>query len=74
MKKLYVKQKLFSASERFTVTDDAQNVCYQIKGSFFEIPKSFIIQNSLGNEIAVIKKKFLSFIPIFFILLFVKLS
>ena len=43
MKELYIKQKVFSIGEKFTVTDEYQNDVYYVEGSFFQIPKTFSI-------------------------------
>ncbi len=62
MKKLYIKQKVFSIGEKFTVTDDLQNPRYYVEGSFFKIPKSFTIFNEKQRPIAEITKKSVQFI------------
>jgi uncharacterized protein YxjI len=67
MKTLYVKQKLFSLGEKFTVMDQAEQPCYFVEGSFMKIPKSFTITNTAGHEIAEITKKIFSFLPKFYV-------
>ena len=67
MKKLYIKQKVFSIGEKFTVTDDLQNPRYYVEGSFFKIPKSFTIFNEQQRPIAEITKKVFSLLPKFFV-------
>ena len=34
MRKLYIKQKVFSIGEKFTVVDEKQRPCYFLEGSF----------------------------------------
>jgi uncharacterized protein YxjI len=54
MKKLYIKQKVFSIGEKFTITDENQQPRYSVEGSFFKIPKEFKILDENHHEIGVI--------------------
>ena len=65
MKKLYIKQKLFSLSGKFTVTDELQQEKYTVEGSFLKIPKSFTIYNTGREEVATITKQVLTWLPKF---------
>lgn len=67
MRKLYIKQKVFSLNEKFSVKDDEENEVYFVEGSFMKIPKSFIITDDKSSEIATITKKTFSFLPTFFV-------
>lgn len=67
MKQLYIKQKVFSLSGRFTVKDQQEKDIYFVEGSFMKIPKSFTIKNSAGTEVALITKKTFSFLPKFYV-------
>lgn len=67
MKQLYVKQKVFSAAEKFTVRDTDNQIHYYIKGSLFNAPKTFEIQDAQHNIVAQITKKVLAFLPKFII-------
>lgn len=67
MKQLYMKQKLFSINEKFTVKDQQEKDVYYVEGSFFKIPKTFSIKDANNNEIALITKKVFSFLPKFYI-------
>lgn len=67
MKQLYIKQKVFSLSEKFTVKDEQGQDQYFVEGSFFRIPKTFSIFDSGRQEIGVITKKTFSFLPTFFV-------
>ncbi|MGG0720170.1 LURP-one-related family protein [Robertmurraya massiliosenegalensis] len=67
MKQLYIKQKVFSLSGKFTVKDEQEKDVYYIEGSFMKIPKTFSIMNSLREEVALITKKVISFLPKFFV-------
>ncbi len=67
MKELYIKQKVFSLSGKFTVIDQQENDCYYVEGSFMQFPKTFSILNTTRDEVALITKKMLSFLPKFFV-------
>ena len=67
MKQLYIKQKVFSLSGKFTVKDQQEKDVYYVEGSFMKIPKTFSIRDENKNEIALITKKVLSFLPKFFV-------
>lgn len=67
MEKLYIKQKVFSIGEKFTVTDELQNPRYYVEGSFFKVPKTFQIFNEQHQQIGQITKKVFSFLPKFFV-------
>ena len=65
MKQLFIKQKVFSIGEKFTIKDEEQNDVYYVEGSFMKIPKTFEIFNTARQEIARITKKPFSFLPKF---------
>lgn len=67
MKKLYIKQKVFSLGEKFTVKDDQERDAYYVEGSFMQVPKTFTIINKDRKEIAIITKKVFSLLPKFFV-------
>ena len=67
MKQLYIKQKVFSLSGKFTVKDEQENDIYYVEGSFMQIPKTFSIMNTTRDEIALITKRVFSFLPQFFV-------
>lgn len=67
MKQLYIKQKIFSLSGKYTVIDEQGNDQYYVEGSFMKIPKTFSIMNVTRSEIALITKKVFSFLPKFFV-------
>ncbi len=67
MKQLYIKQKVFSLSEKFTVKDQDEKDAYYVEGSFMKVPKTFTIMNQDREEVALITKKVLSFLPTFFV-------
>jgi uncharacterized protein YxjI len=67
MKQLYIKQKVFSLSGKFTVKNQQEEDVYYVEGSFMQIPKTFSIMNVTRNEVARITKKTFSFLPKFFV-------
>ena len=67
MKELYIKQKVFSLSGKFTVKDQQGNDVYFVEGSFMKVPKTFSIHNNTGSEVALITKKVFSFLPKFMV-------
>lgn len=67
MKQLFIKQKVFSLSGKFTVKDEQEKDVYFVEGSFMRIPKTFSIFNTNREEIALITKKVFSFLPKFFV-------
>ncbi|MEQ2527869.1 LURP-one-related family protein [Bacillaceae bacterium CLA-AA-H227] len=67
MKQLYIKQKVFSLGEKFTVRDQQEQDVYYVEGSFMQIPKTFSIMNVERDEVALITKKVFSFLPTFFV-------
>ncbi|HCG4536044.1 LURP-one-related/scramblase family protein [Ureibacillus chungkukjangi] len=67
MKHLYIKQKVFSLSGKFTVKDQQEKDVYYVEGSFMKLPKTFSIMNTARDEVALITKKMFSFLPKFFV-------
>ncbi|WP_339217760.1 LURP-one-related family protein [Ornithinibacillus sp. FSL M8-0202] len=66
-KQLYIKQKVFSIGEKFTVKDQEENDVYFVEGSFMKVPKTFSIMNTARDEVATVTKKVFSFLPKFFV-------
>lgn len=67
MRKLYIKQKVFSLGENFTVTDEYEQPRYFVEGSFLKLPKHFLIYDENQQEIGKITKKTLALLPKFFV-------
>lgn len=67
MKRLYIKQKVFSLSGKFTVKDEHENDVYFVEGSFLKIPKTFSIMNNKRDEVALITKKVFTLLSKFFV-------
>ena len=62
MRQLYIKQKVFSLSGKFTVKDHQEKDVYYVEGSFMQFPKTFSIMNTTREEVALITKKPFQFI------------
>ena len=67
MIKLYMKQKVFSVRDRFTVRDGSGQDRYYVEGEFFSIGKKLHICDMMGNEVSYIQQKVLAFLPSFFV-------
>jgi len=62
MKKLYIKQKI-SFREKFTVTDETQNMRYEVVGKILTVGRKATITNTLGTEVARIEEKIVALMP-----------
>lgn len=67
MKQLYIKQKVFSLSGKFTVKNQQEKDVYYVEGSFMQLPKKYSIQDITRKEVALITKKMFSWLPKFFV-------
>lgn len=67
MTRLYMKQKIFSLRDRFTVKDEREQDRYYVEGEIFTIGKRLHICDMTGNEVAYIQQKVLTFLPRFFV-------
>lgn len=67
MRQLFIKQKLFSLKDKFTVKDRNGNDAYYVEGSLLKIPKTFTIMNTSNEEVATITKKTISLLPTFYV-------
>ena len=65
MSTLYMKQKLISIGEKFTITDDKGNIKYYVEGSLLKVPKNFTIYNEKKEKIGKVSKKLVSILPKF---------
>lgn len=67
MKQLYIKQKVFSLSGKFTVKNQQVKDVYYVEGNFMQLPKKYSIQDTARKEVALITKKMFSWLPKFFV-------
>ena len=52
--KLYIKQKVFTIKDKFTVKDEAENDKYFVEGKLLSLGKKFYIYNMEKEEVAYI--------------------
>lgn len=64
---LYLKQKVFSWGDSFTVYDENGNDKYYVEGEIFTFGKKLHIYDLSGNELCFIHQKLMSFLPKYFI-------
>ena len=65
--KLYIKQKVFTFRDKFTVKDEFGNDRYFAKGDFFSFGKNLRIYDMHEREVICIKQKLWSFLPRFYV-------
>ena len=65
--KLYIRQKVFSLVDKFTVKDASGNDVYFVAGEFLSWGKKLHIKDTNNNEVAFIQQKVISFRPKFFV-------
>lgn len=65
--KLYIRQKIFSWADRFTVKDESGADKYIVEGELFSWGKKLHVSDMNGNEVAFIQQKVFSFLPKFFV-------
>ncbi|MDE6863009.1 MAG: hypothetical protein K2J41_01320 [Eubacterium sp.] len=63
--KLYMKQKVFSFRDRFTIKDEYGEDKYYIEGEILSLGKKLRIYDMGGNELAFVREKLLAFMPKF---------
>ena len=61
--KLYMKQKVFSWNDRFTVKDAMGNDKYFVEGEFFSWGKKLHVYDRSGREVAFVRQKLWTFLP-----------
>ena len=65
--KLYIKQKVFSLKERFTVKNANGEDVYFVEGKLVSIGQKKTLTDAAGNEIATIRQKVLAIMPKFIV-------
>lgn len=63
--KLYMKQKVFSFYDKFTVKDENGYDKYYVEGEILSFGKKLHIYDSDHNELAFVREKVLAFMPKF---------
>ena len=61
--KLYIREKVFSWGDKFTVKDQYGNDKYMVQGEVFSLGKKLHVYDMTGREVAFIKQELWSFLP-----------
>ena len=61
--KLYIREKVFSWGDKFTVKDQCGNDKYMVQGEVFSFGKKLHVCDMTGREVAFIKQELWSFLP-----------
>ena len=61
--KLYIKEKVFSWGDKFTVKDQYGEDRYTVEGEVFSWGKKLHVYDRLGREVAFIKQELFTFLP-----------
>ena len=65
--KLYIKQKVFSWGDQFTVKDETGADHYIVEGEIFTWGKKLHVYDMERNEVAFIRQEIFSFLPRYFV-------
>ena len=65
--KLYIKEKVFSWGDKFTVKDEYGYDKYVVEGEVFSWGKKLHIYDMTGREVAFIKQEVWSFLPRYYV-------
>ncbi len=65
--KLYIKQKVFSWTDKFNVADEAGNILFSAEGELFSWGKKLHIYDNSGREVAFIRQKIMSWLPRYYV-------
>jgi uncharacterized protein YxjI len=65
--KFYIKQKVFSIKDQFNITDESQNLQYQVKGKFMSITNKLELLDKSGEMLFRSNKKVFTLMPKYFI-------
>ena len=65
--KLYIREKVFSWGDKFTVKDQYGNDKYLVQGEVFSFGKKLHVYDMTGREVAFIKQELWSFLPKYYV-------
>ena len=65
--KFYIKQKVFTIGDKFTVYDENGNDAFYIEGEFFTLGRKFHLFSTSGCELSYIEQRVFSFLPKYYI-------
>ena len=64
---LYMKQRVFSWGDKFSIYDAQGNERYHVEGEIFTLGKKLHLYDLLGNELTFIQQKVMAFLPKYYI-------
>ncbi len=65
--KLYMKQRVFSWADRFTIKDEYGADKYYVEGQVFSFGKKLRVYDLVGNEVVYIEQQVFTFLPRFYV-------
>lgn len=65
--KLYIKERIFTWGDQFTVKDERGNDKYVVEGEVFSWGKKLHVYDMTGREVAFIKQEVWSFLPRYYV-------
>ncbi len=65
--KFYIKEKVFSWSDAFSIKDEAGRDRYRVQGEAFSWGRKLHLYNLAGQELAFIQQKLWSFVPRYYV-------
>ena len=65
--KLYIKEKVFTWGDQFTVKDERGNDRYAVEGEVFSWGKKLHVYDMNGREVAAIRQEVWSFLPRYYV-------
>ena len=65
--KLYIKEKVFTWGDQFTVKDERGNDRYVVEGEVFSWGKKLHVYDMTGREVAAIRQEVWSFLPRYYV-------
>jgi len=63
--KYYIKQKVFSLKDKFTIKDYSQKDVYEVQGKFLSLSNKLELLNMDGSQALNAKKKLFRFLPVY---------
>lgn len=65
--RLYIREKVFSWTDKFFVKDEHGEDRYSVQGEFFSWGKKLHVYDMMGREVAFIKQEVFSWMPRFYV-------
>ncbi|QMS84493.1 LURP-one-related/scramblase family protein [Candidatus Xianfuyuplasma coldseepsis] len=65
--KFYIKQKVFTLKDQFSIMDESGNPIYNVQGKMFSFSNKLQLQNPNGSVVLHAKKQVFRFLPKYFL-------